>query len=209
MVSRRTGGCRLFVCHQRLIPQSAFSGVSIYSCMFVPGGDRIGVRSRCDYPVRVQRTVFGLSGVSRVSGAGSLRRCTRRLPVAARQTPPSSARKNSLQQRCPFCFVGNHRHFVWSPAFRRSRPAKAGTPCNFPRRPCFVMESVRGLDVAKKPSHGVPPWATCQSQRDRHHPPPPPDPARLLSRGRGQAPGSLTGLMAPWCSFLASQPEVS
>ena len=53
-----------------------------------------------------------------------------------------------------FCFAGNHGPFAWSPAFRRSGPAKAGTTCNFPRRPCFVMESVRGLDIAKKPCSG-------------------------------------------------------
>ena len=73
---------------------------------------------------------------------------------ALRQPRPSSARRNSLQQRCLFCFEGNHGPFVCSPAFRRSGPAKAGTPCNFPRRPCFVMKSVRGLDIAKKPCSG-------------------------------------------------------
>ena len=121
---------------------------------------------RCDNPVRVQRTVPVVSPWfrGRALCVGSLHRWTRHLSVAARHIPPSSTRKNSLQQRCLFCFAGNHRPFVWSPAFRRSGPAKAGTPCNFPRRPCFVMESVRGLDIAKKPSHGVPPWGRDRLQ---------------------------------------------
>jgi hypothetical protein len=70
---------------------------------------------------------------------------------SATDSYPCSVRKNSLQQRCLFCFAGNLELFVWSPAFRRSGPAKAGTTCNFPRRPCFVMQSVSGLDIAKKP----------------------------------------------------------
>ena len=80
--------------------------------------------------------------------------------AAARHIPPSSTRKNSLQQRCLFCFAGNHRPFVWSPAFRRSRPAKAGTPCNFPRRP----KNDGVLECARQSAASTPLWSCPKRQ---------------------------------------------
>ncbi len=131
-----------------------------------------------DNPVRVQRTVPVVSPWfrGRALGVGSLHRWTRHLSVAARQTPPSTLlhTQKLAATEMPFCFAGNLGSFVWSPAFRRSRPAKAGTPCNFPRRPCFVSvfrDAIgprtryreEALFSLLKPSHGVPPCGSCSA----------------------------------------------
>jgi hypothetical protein len=82
--------------------------------------------------------------VSRTGARSAWVRCTAGrgtcLSQHDRLHPPPHA-KTRCNRDAFFVSRASTDPFVWSPAFRRSRPAKAGTTCNSPRLPCFVTES--------------------------------------------------------------------